>query len=127
MQRRTLLGSAAGAALALGLAVPASGQTTLNVITAGSENMVDYVTDFLAPKFEALHPDIKINVTGTGPGDAGSQLIYEKLDAQKKELARVAAREEVIKQWRDEAGKGDAMARMFLDVYDAVSGRPPAP
>ena len=41
MQRRTLLGSAAGLALVLGVALPAAAETTLNVITAGSENMVD--------------------------------------------------------------------------------------
>jgi putative spermidine/putrescine transport system substrate-binding protein len=84
MQRRSLFSGAAGFALAAGLALPAAAETTLNVITAGSENMVEYVTDFLAPKFEALNPDIKIRVTGTGPGDAGSQKIYEKLDAQAK-------------------------------------------
>jgi hypothetical protein len=30
----------------------ASAETVLNVVTAGSENMVDYVTDYLAPKFK---------------------------------------------------------------------------
>jgi ABC-type uncharacterized transport system YnjBCD substrate-binding protein len=84
MQRSTLLSSVAGLTFALGLALPASAQTTLNVITAGSENMVDYVTDYLAPRFEALYPDIKLQVSGTGPGDAGSQKIYEKLEAQKQ-------------------------------------------
>lgn len=84
MQPRTLLSSAAGLTLAVGLALPAAAETILNVVTAGSENMVDYVTDYLAPKFEALHPDVKIQVTGTGPGDAGSQKIFEKLDAQAK-------------------------------------------
>jgi hypothetical protein len=27
---------------------------------------------------------VKVTAVGTGPGDAGSQKIYEKLDAQKK-------------------------------------------
>jgi ABC-type uncharacterized transport system YnjBCD substrate-binding protein len=62
---------------------PAQAQTILNVTTAGSENMVDYVTDYLAPKFKETHPDVEIRVVGTGPGDAGSQKIYEKLAAQK--------------------------------------------
>jgi ABC-type uncharacterized transport system YnjBCD substrate-binding protein len=84
MQRRSLLTGAAGLALSVSVAMPAAAETVLNVVTAGSENMVEYVTDFLAPKFEALNPDIKIRVTGTGPGDAGSQKIYEKLDAQTK-------------------------------------------
>ncbi len=61
----------------------AQAQTVLNVATAGSENMVDYVTDYLAPKFKETHPDVEIRVVGTGPGDAGSQKIFEKLEAQK--------------------------------------------
>jgi putative spermidine/putrescine transport system substrate-binding protein len=84
MQRRTLLAGAAGLALAVGLTTTASAETVLNVVTAGSQNMVDYVTDFLAPKFQEQNPDIRIQVTGTGPGDAGSQKIFEKLDAQAK-------------------------------------------
>lgn len=57
--------------------------TTLNVASAGSQNMVDYVKTYLAPKFEATHPGVKVNVVGTGPGDAGSHKIMEKLSAQK--------------------------------------------
>jgi ABC-type uncharacterized transport system YnjBCD substrate-binding protein len=60
----------------------AHAETVLNVATAGSQNMVDYVKTYLAPKFEAMHPDVKINVVGTGPGDAGSHKISEKLSAQ---------------------------------------------
>ncbi len=60
----------------------AHAETVLNVATAGSQNMVDYVKTYLAPKFEAMHPDVKINVVGTGPGDAGSHKILEKLSAQ---------------------------------------------
>ena len=58
--------------------------TVLNVATAGSDNMVQYVTDYLGPMFEQQHPGVKVNVVGTGPGDAGSQKIYEKLEAQAK-------------------------------------------
>ena len=58
-------------------------ETVLNVISGGSENMVEYVTDYLGPMFEAENPDVKVQVAGTGPGDAGSQKILEKLDAQK--------------------------------------------
>jgi hypothetical protein len=42
----------------------------------------------------------------------------DKLDKAKKELGRVAARNEVIKTWRDEAAKGDAMAKLMVDIYD---------
>lgn len=65
------------------LAVFAHAETTLNVVSAGSQNMVDYVKTYLAPKFEAAHPGVKVNVVGTGPGDAGSHKIMEKLSAQK--------------------------------------------
>lgn len=44
----------------------------------------------------------------------------DKLPKDKKELGRTAARAEVLKQWRDEAAKGDKMARMMIDVYDAA-------
>jgi putative spermidine/putrescine transport system substrate-binding protein len=73
---------AAGAAI--GYAVPASSQVTLNVVTAGDQNMVDYVNNFLGPRFEAQNPGVKVRAVGTGPGDAGSQKIYEKLSAQQK-------------------------------------------
>jgi len=57
---------------------------TLNVVTAGDQNMVDYVNNYLAPKFEAMNPGVKVRAVGTGPGDSGSQKIYEKLSAQQK-------------------------------------------
>lgn len=60
----------------------AHAEITLNVASAGSQNMVDYVKTYLAPKFEATHPGVKVNVVGTGPGDAGSHKIMEKLSAQ---------------------------------------------
>src|SRR3954452_5805108 len=59
-------------------------QTTLNVVTAGDQNMVDYITNYLGPKFEKMNPGVKVRAVGTGPGDAGSQKIYEKLSAQAK-------------------------------------------
>ncbi len=74
---------AAAAGLAFGLAGAAQAQT-INVITAGSQNMVDYVTDYLGPLFEQQNPGVSVRAAGTGPGDAGSQKIFEKLDAQMK-------------------------------------------
>ena len=55
---------------------------TLTVLTAGDQNMVDYVNEYLAPMFEADHPGVTVRALGTGPGDAGSQMIYERLAAQ---------------------------------------------
>ena len=69
---------------AFALANPVAAQTTLNVVTAGDQNMVDYVNNYLAPKFEQMNPGVKVRAVGTGPGDAGSQKIYEKLSAQQK-------------------------------------------
>ena len=60
-------------------ALPVSAQITLNVVTAGDQNMVDYVTNYLGPKFEQMNPGVKVRAVGTGPGDSGSQKIYEKL------------------------------------------------
>ena len=84
MQRHRWLGLAAIFALAaLPLGAPQA-QTTLNVVSAGDQNMVDYVNNYLAPKFEKMNPGVKVRAVGTGPGDAGSQKIYEKLSAQQK-------------------------------------------
>ena len=71
-------------ALVLATAMPATAQTVLNVVSAGDQNMVDYINDYLGPKFEAMNPGVKVRAAGTGPGDGGSQKIYEKLDAQSK-------------------------------------------
>ena len=45
-------------------------RTDLNVATAGDQNMVDYVKDYLGPMFEKSHPGVKVVAVGTGPGDA---------------------------------------------------------
>ncbi len=75
--------TAAAAVVLSALAPGAFAQTTLNVITGGSQNMVDYVTDYLGPLFEKQNPGVKVSVVGVGPDDAGSQKIVEKLAAQK--------------------------------------------
>src|SRR5215469_9685736 len=74
-------------ALVLGTSVPAQQNATLNLVTAGDQNMVDYVKDYLGPMFEKEHPGITVRAVGTGPGDAGSQKIYEKLEAEKGNAA----------------------------------------
>src|SRR6266478_3469223 len=86
MQRVSIF-IAALAAIVIGqpaAAQPAGQQrVTLNVVTAGDQNMVDYVKDYLGPMFEKDHPSVTVRAVGTGPGDAGSQRVYEKLEAEK--------------------------------------------
>ena len=54
----------------------------LTVATAGDQNMVDYVNQYLGPLFEKAYPGNTVRAVGTGPGDAGSQKILERFDAQ---------------------------------------------
>jgi ABC-type uncharacterized transport system YnjBCD substrate-binding protein len=83
--KRSLACIALAAAFA---ATPAAAQKiNLNVVTAGDQNMVDYVKDFLAPQFEKNNSSVSVKAVGTGPGDAGSQKIAEKLQAQKGNAA----------------------------------------
>jgi putative spermidine/putrescine transport system substrate-binding protein len=83
MRRQTLAVVAALTTALATTAFPAAADTTLNVVTAGDQNMVDYVNNFLGPKFEAQNPGVRVRAVGTGPGDAGSQKIFEKLEAEK--------------------------------------------
>src|SRR3546814_10393077 len=66
------------------LVTGAQAETVLTVATAGSENMADYVTDYLGPKFEAANPGVSVRVIGTGPGDAGSNAVMERTEEQVK-------------------------------------------
>ena len=96
-----------------------SAQTVLNVATAGSQNMVDYVRFYLAPKFEESHPGVEINVVGTGPGDAGSQKIYEKLAAQKKSgAATVDVDVAVVHQKMGGTMVNEELLANYRDVID---------
>jgi putative spermidine/putrescine transport system substrate-binding protein len=119
--RKSLL--AAGLA-ALLMSSAASAQT-LNVATAGDQNMVDYIKDYLGPLFEKSHPGVKVVAVGTGPGDGGSQKIFEKLDAQKKagvnsdfdvvvihqKAAGTMAQDGLIQKYRDALPTGSLVTR----------------
>src|ERR1700730_10715608 len=102
------------------------GAQTLNVVTAGDQNMVDYVNNYLAPKFEAMNPGVKVRAVGTGPGDSGSQKIYENLPARQKagsadwdvDVAVVHQRgaatmvgEKLLMPYRSEVGAGKLVTR----------------
>src|SRR5215211_8522240 len=112
----------AGAFAATFAAGPAVGQTqTLNVATAGDQNMVDYIKDYLGPLFEKSHPGVKVVAVGTGPGDGGSQKIFEKLDAQKK--AAAAADFDVVVIHQKAAGTmvQDGLIKKYRDALPTGS------
>ena len=115
--RKSLL--AAGLA-ALLMSSAASAQT-LNVATAGDQNMVDYIKDYLGPLFEKSHPGVKVVAVGTGPGDGGSQKIFEKLDAQKK--AAAAADFDVVVIHQKAAGTmvQDGLIKKYRDALPTGS------
>ncbi|MDR3496333.1 MAG: extracellular solute-binding protein [Ancalomicrobiaceae bacterium] len=107
-------------------AQPAAADTILNVVTAGDVNMVDYVKDYLGPMFEKTHPGVRVVSVGTGPGDAGSQTIYEKLSAQKaagstawdfdvlvihQKMAGQMVREGFLVKYRDTVATGKLFSR----------------
>jgi ABC-type uncharacterized transport system YnjBCD substrate-binding protein len=62
----------------------AAGQqiSQINVVTAGDTNMTE-LQELIGKEFKKLNNNIEVNVIGTGPGDAGSQKIFDKLKAQK--------------------------------------------
>jgi ABC-type uncharacterized transport system YnjBCD substrate-binding protein len=70
------------ATLVLGLVASPATAAELTVLTAGDQNMVDYINDYLGPLFEKENPGNTVRVVGTGPGDAGSQKITERFKAQ---------------------------------------------
>jgi len=70
------------AAFAVALAALPVKAEELTVATAGDQNMVDYVNQYLGPLFEKAYPGNTVRAVGTGPGDAGSQKILERFDAQ---------------------------------------------
>lgn len=120
MHRRPFL------AAPLALAIPARAQqrTTITIATAGDQNMVDYITDFLGPRFEKQYPNVRVRAIGTGPGDAGSQRIKERLDAQKAQattdvdvavvhqfMAGAMVRDGMLERYRDAARTGTLATR----------------
>src|SRR5580700_1948937 len=98
-------------------------KATLNLVTAGDQNMVDYVRDYLAPMFEKEHPGVTVRAVGTGPGDAGSQKIYEKLEAEKRQqqLGYRCGRHSPEGSWRD--GDKRAAGSLCAGYTDRKAGQ----
>ncbi|MXQ11459.1 extracellular solute-binding protein [Microvirga makkahensis] len=100
--------------LAAGLFCTPLSAAELTVITAGDKNMVDYVNEYLGPLFEKENPGTKVRVVGTGPGDAGSQKILERFEAQSKAgVAKWDADVAVV----HEKFVGPMVEQKFLEAY----------
>jgi ABC-type uncharacterized transport system YnjBCD substrate-binding protein len=125
--RRSILAAAVAAALC---STPLSA-AELTVITAGDQNMVDYVNNYLGPLFEKENPGNTVRAVGTGPGDAGSQKIIERLEAQKQagkdmwdvdvavvheKAAGTLVQEELLKKYRSDIDTGAMVTRRNADM-----------
>lgn len=77
------LGLAAGLLLGLGGGVSAGEKVVLNVVTAGDTNMHELQKNVFGPAFTKQFPGVEINAVGSGPGDPGSRVIFQKLKSQK--------------------------------------------
>ena len=60
---------------------PAEEKIQLVYMTAGDINMLALAQNVLAPEFEKKYPNVKIITVHTGPGEAGSRTIFEKIKA----------------------------------------------
>lgn len=80
-----LLGGGVLAILMWGLAGPASAgeKIVLNVVTAGDTNMHELQKNVFGPAFSQKFPNVEINAVGSGPGDPGSRVIFQKLKSEK--------------------------------------------
>ncbi|EUC00857.1 hypothetical protein PMI07_004143 [Rhizobium sp. CF080] len=88
----------------------------LTVATAGDQNMVDYINQYLGPLFEKTYPGNTVRAVGTGPGDAGSQKILERFDAQS---AAKSDKWDVDVAVVHEKFVGPMVTKNYLDKYRA--------
>lgn len=86
----------------------------LTVATAGDQNMVEYINQYLGPLFEKTYPGDTVRAVGTGPGDAGSQKILERFDAQ---AAAGSPTWDVDVAVVHEKFAGPMVAKGYLDKY----------
>jgi putative spermidine/putrescine transport system substrate-binding protein len=57
-------------------------KTRLIYMTAGDVNMLALGQNVLGPGFQEKYPNVNVVTIHTGPGNAGSQMIFEKLQAE---------------------------------------------
>ena len=104
------------AAFAITLAAFPLKAEELTVATAGDQNMVDYVNQYLGPLFEKTYPGNTVRAVGTGPGDAGSQKILERFDAQQ---AAGSAKWDIDVAVVHEKFAGPMVQKGYLEKYRA--------
>ena len=68
--------------LVLGTQTEAPAAVRLVYMTAGDVNMLALGQNVLGPEFSKKYPDVSLMTVHTGPGDAGSRLIFEKISAE---------------------------------------------
>ena len=66
-----------------GPALAAGEKIILTVVSAGDTNMHELQKSIFGPAFSKQFPNVEINAVGSGPGDPGSQVIFQKLKSQK--------------------------------------------
>jgi ABC-type uncharacterized transport system YnjBCD substrate-binding protein len=118
-------------AFAAALGISPLNAAELTVMTAGDQNMVDYVNNYLAPLFEKQNPGDTVRTVGTGPGDAGSQKIIERLEAQNQagtakwdvdvavvheKAAGALVKEDLLKSYRADIPTGSMVSRGNADM-----------
>jgi ABC-type uncharacterized transport system YnjBCD substrate-binding protein len=59
-------------------------QVKLVYMTAGDVNMLALGQNVIAPQLAEKYPEIAVLTVHTGPGNAGSQRIYEKVEAESR-------------------------------------------
>jgi len=99
--------------------VPAEEKVELVYMTAGDVNMLALAQNLLAAEFKNINPNVDLRSIHTGPGDAGSRLIFEKLTAD-KEAGKdtgdvdVAMVHQVFMTWA--MGEGDLLLQYAPDL-----------
>lgn len=99
---------------------------TLLYMTAGDINMLALGQNVLGPMFAERYPGVELRTVHTGPGDAGSRLIFEKLRAEKlagKEVwdVDVAMVHETFLVWAMEEGDLLLQYAQDLDTWQYIT------
>ena len=107
--------------------VPAEGEVELVYMTAGDVNMLALAQNLLAAEFkEEVNPNVNLRTIHTGPGEAGSRLIFEKLMADKeagKEAGDVdvAMVHQIFMTWAMDEGDLLLQYAPDLETYEMVT------